>query len=112
MNKSSVSDPTVSAHIGKGVVIKMNYNQKYPTDPKSVGIVYSLCEENDIPYQKFMNRADKPGGSTIGALASSNMVMRAVDIGVPILAMHSACESMALKDQDSIIGLVKAYFCK
>lgn len=109
-NKPSVSDPTVSAKIGGGVVIKMNYNQKYPTDPKSVGIIYGLCEENGIPYQKFMNRADKAGGSTIGSLASANMAMRAVDIGVPMLAMHSAGESMAVKDQDSITALVTAYF--
>ncbi len=109
-NKPAVSDPTVSAKIGGGVVIKMNYNQKYPTDPKSVGIISRLCEEQGIPYQKFMNRADKPGGSTIGSLAASNMAMRAVDIGVPILAMHSTGESMAAKDQDSITSLVTAYF--
>ncbi len=109
-NKPSVTDPTVNAKLGGGVVIKMNYNQKYPTDPKSVGIVYSLCEENNIPYQKFMNRADKAGGSTIGSLASSNMAMRAVDIGVPMLAMHSAGETMAAEDQRSITRLVKAYF--
>lgn len=108
-NKVSVTDPTVNAKLGGGVVIKMNYNQKYPTDPKSVGIIYSLCEENGISYQKFMNRADKAGGSTIGALASSNMAMRAVDIGVPMLAMHSAGESMAIKDQESITNLVAAY---
>ncbi len=109
-SKIAVTDPTVNAKLGGGVVVKMNYNQKYPTDPKSVGIVYSICEENNIPYQKFMNRADKAGGSTIGALASSNMAMRAVDIGVPMLAMHSAGESMAVKDQESITDLVRAYF--
>lgn len=109
-NRSSVSDPTVNAKIGGGVVIKMNYNQKYPTDPKSVGIISAICEKENIPYQKFMNRADKAGGSTIGALASSAMVIRAVDIGVPVLAMHSSCESMAARDQESITELVRAYF--
>ena len=109
-NKTSVTDPTVNAKLGGGVVIKMNYNQKYPTDPKSVGIICSICEKYGIAYQKFMNRADKTGGSTIGALASSAMAMRAVDIGVAILAMHSIAETMAGKDQESITNLVTAYF--
>jgi len=109
-NKASLTDPTVNAKLGGGVVIKINYNQKYPTDPKSVGIIASLCEKNGIEYQMFMNRADKTGGSTIGALASSAMAMRAVDIGVAILAMHSSMETMAGKDQKSITDLVTAYF--
>ena len=43
-------------------------------------------------------------------MLSSLMPMVTVDIGVPILAMHAARETMGVKDQTSLEKLMIAYF--
>ena len=73
-------------------------------------MVRGLCERYGIPLQTYMNRADLPGGSTVGSIASSLLAMPAADIGVPLLAMHSARELMGLGDQDAFCRLCAAFF--
>ena len=57
-----------------------------------------------------MNRADLPGGSTVGSMASSLLAMPGADVGVPMLAMHSARELMGAKDQEALCRLCKEFF--
>ena len=73
-------------------------------------MIRGLCDANDIPLQTYMNRADLPGGSTVGSMVSALLAMPAADVGVPILAMHSACETMGAEDQDSFVRLCTAFF--
>ena len=95
-----------------GVIIKMNYEQRYATDAVGVGIVEGLCRKHGIPYQRFMNRAGIRGGSTLGAFGASYLSMRAADVGVPLLAMHSARELMGARDQQTMNDLVSAFFAE
>ena len=69
-----------------------------------------LCDTYDIPYQKFVNRSDMPGGSTLGAILSSHLPMKTVDLGIPILAMHSARETACGKDLQSLFTLFQAFY--
>ena len=69
-----------------------------------------LCDANGIPLQIYMNRADLPGGSTVGSMASALLAMPAADVGVPLLAMHSARELMGARDQDALCRLCEAFF--
>jgi len=69
-----------------------------------------LCDAHDIPLQTYMNRADLPGGGTVGSMASSILAMPAADVGVPILAMHSAREMMGSRDQEAFCRLCEAFF--
>lgn len=69
-----------------------------------------LLEDNDIPWQRYVNRSDIRGGSTLGSLLSANLPIRTMDVGVPVLAMHSARELMAHIDEDSLIQLMTSYF--
>ena len=69
-----------------------------------------ICEKNRIPYQKFVNRSDSPGGGTLGAIASSILPIPTVDIGVPILAMHSARELMGRKDMEALADCLRAWY--
>ncbi|MBQ1915183.1 MAG: M18 family aminopeptidase, partial [Selenomonadaceae bacterium] len=55
------------------------------------------------------NRSDSKGGSTLGSIASALVSMRAMDIGVPILAMHSARELMGVADQEALEKLLKVF---
>ena len=67
-------------------------------------------KEKEISYQKFVNRSDVMGGGTLGSIASALLPVKTVDIGIPLLAMHSARELMATKDQQNMVDLVTAYF--
>ena len=91
-----------------GVALKRS--PRYSSDAETCAVVRGLCEAHGIPLQTYMNRADLPGGSTVGSMASSLLAMPAADIGVPLLAMHSARELMGLRDQDAFCRLCTAFF--
>ncbi|NLL00522.1 MAG: M18 family aminopeptidase [Clostridiales bacterium] len=103
-------DPTNTAELNKGVAIKIDTAQRYAYDTGAIAILQQLCEEYKIPYQKFVNRSDATAGGTMGPVISTQLPARTVDIGVPLLAMHSAVETMGTKDLDSIIRLMEAFF--
>lgn len=109
-NKVNKHDITNQPVLGKGLCIKEACSQSYPTDSEAVGIVEQLCNYGNIPYQKFINRSDIIGGSTIGAIASTHLPMKIVDVGVPVLAMHSARELMGAKDQEYLTNLLENFF--
>lgn len=96
--------------LGDGIALKLSASQSYATDASSVSVIEGICRSEQIPYRKFSNRSDMRGGSTLGSISSCLLTMRTVDIGVTLLAMHSARELMAAKDQDALSSLVKAYF--
>ena len=104
------NDITSKTSLNKGVVIKTNANQSYATDADAIGKIKLICEQNDIPYQIFANRSDIRGGSTLGSIVSAFTAMSTVDIGVPILAMHSARELMGVKDMAALNELTVQFF--
>lgn len=103
-------DVTNKPALGKGLCIKEASSQSYATDCEAVAIIEQICRKGGIPYQKFANRSDMPGGGTLGAVASSFLPVRTVDIGIPLLAMHSAVETMGAADMQALTDLVCAYF--
>ena len=109
-NKTAKMDITSKPVLGKGLCIKEASSQSYATDCEAVAVVEQICQKAGVAYQKFVNRSDMPGGGTLGSIASSILPIRTVDIGVPLLAMHSAVETMGEKDMEALTGLVKAYF--
>lgn len=109
-NYMEKSDPTNKVLPGNGPAIKVNANFSYTTDSDSYGVFAGLCQANNIPFQVFVNRSDERGGSTIGPLAASHLGIRSVDIGTPMLAMHSARELMAAADFIHTAEALKAFF--
>ena len=103
-------DPTNKPVLGKGLCLKEACAQSYATDCEVVSIIEQICKAKDISYQKFVNRSDAMGGGTLGSIASALLPVKTVDIGIPILAMHSARELMAACDQQNMVDLVTAYF--
>lgn len=97
-NRGDKSDPTNRPIINKGAVIKISSNQKYTSDSNSIAVYESICEKAKVPVQKFVNRSDEPGGSTIGPISSTHVGIRSVDIGTPLLAMHSVRELCGVDD--------------
>ena len=106
------ADPTNQPHLNGGVVLKQAASQAYAGDAEAVAIIAELCREHEIPVQHFVNRSDIPGGATLGSMVSSQLAIRTMDVGVPILAMHSARETMGADDQAALTGLVRAFMGK
>lgn len=111
-NYASKSDLTNKPCLNEGITIKINANQKYASDTEAIAIVQQLCHKHNIPYQKYVNRSDIIGGSTLGSITSSWLPMKTVDLGIPLLAMHSARELMGSSDQLTLNRLMQAFFCE
>lgn len=109
-NTPEKCDPTNKPILGKGIALKTASSQSYAGDANALATIKMLCQDNGIPYQQFVNRSDMHGGSTIGSVLSANLPVRTMDIGIPILAMHSARELMGTADQDSLHRLLAAFF--
>ena len=109
-NKAEKSDVTNKGVLGHGFCIKEASSQSYATDSEAVGIMQQICDSRNIPYQKFFNRSDGSSGSTLGSIASSFLPVKTVDIGVPLLAMHSSRELMGTADQESLTRAVEAFY--
>ena len=109
-NKAGKMDITNKPVLGKGLCIKQACVQSYATDAHTIGIFCQVCDSQNVPYQRFVNRSDVRGGSTLGAISSTMTPVKTLDIGIPLLAMHSSRELMAAKDMDSLKDAVTAYF--
>lgn len=108
-NYPEKNDITNYPILNKGVVLKMASSQSYAGDAWAIATVKALCENDSIPYQIYVNRSNIPGGSTVGSITSAMLAMRTMDVGVPILAMHSARETMGADDQEALDNLMKAF---
>lgn len=109
-NYTDKYDSNSFCELNKGIALKLNSSQRYATDSQAIATIMQLCNSYNIPYQKYTNHSDIVGGSTLGSISSSWLPMKTVDLGVPILAMHSARELMGTEDQKSLNRLITAYF--
>ena len=91
-NVNSMADPTNRPIMGKGPVIKVHAGQAYTSDGYSISVYKEICRECGVEYQEFVNKSDQRGGSTIGPISSTHIDIPSVDIGAPILSMHSIRE--------------------
>ncbi len=109
-NHPEKTDGEFQVELNKGIVIKYSANQKYTTTGMTAAIFEELCKRHQVPVQKFANRADMPGGSTLGNLLSQQVSVPMVDIGLPQLAMHSAVETAGCQDVDYMITAMKVFY--
>ena len=109
-NYASKYDITNRHVLNEGFAIKAASNQSYATDSEAIGIVQQICEQEGIAYKKFLKHSDSAGGGTLGAIASAMLPIRTVDIGVPLWAMHSSRETMGVKDYESLVDFMTAYY--
>ena len=98
--------------LGGGIVIKYNANQRYTTDAVSGAVFQAICQEAGVPVQRYSNRADLPGGSTLGNISTAHLSVPTVDIGLPQLAMHSVCETAGAADTEHLVKAMTAYFSR
>lgn len=91
-NVNGMADSTNRPVMGKGPVIKVHAGQAYTSDGYSISVYKEICRECGVEYQEFVNKSDQRGGSTIGPISSTHIDIPSVDIGAPILSMHSIRE--------------------
>ncbi len=109
-NYMEKADITSKPILGAGLAIKEASSQSYATDCQAIAITEQIARSKGISYQKYTNRSDIPGGSTLGAISSALLPMRTVDIGIPILAMHSVRECMGKADYEALEKLILAFY--
>jgi aspartyl aminopeptidase len=111
-NYADRHEPGHRPMIGAGPVIKMNANQAYATDSATAGLFASLCEEVGVTPQHFVSRSDLSCGSTIGPITASRLGVRTVDVGNPMLSMHSCREMAGTADVGPMIDVLAAFFAE
>lgn len=102
-------DSNYAPELNKGPVVKFSANYRYATNSESSSYFMSICKKLNIPYQKMINRSDIPSGSTIGPVSSATSSIKTVDIGNPMLAMHSTKETMGTLDQYYVTEVFKEF---
>ena len=109
-NHPEFADATNAPVMNSGVVLKFNANQRYCTDGVSGAIFRKACEKVNVPVQSYYNRADLPGGSTLGNISLCHVSVPTADIGLPQLAMHSSYETAGVKDASYLMDAMASYY--
>ena len=97
-NYSEKYDPTNHPMLGGGPAIKFNAAQKYASDAASAAAFMGICQKAGVPCQRFVNHSDVAGGSTLGNILAGSLPLRGVDMGNPVLGMHSVRETGSTAD--------------
>lgn len=109
-NHPELSDGANAPILGGGIVLKYSAALRYSTDGLSAGIFRRVCAMAGVPVQSFHNRADMPGGSTLGHISLSQVSVLTADIGLPQLAMHSCYETAAVQDALDLVRAMAVYY--
>ena len=109
-NHPEMADASNAPVMGKGIVIKYNASLSYCTDGVSAAIFRKVCGKAGAATQTYYNRADLPGGSTLGRISLGKISIPTVDIGLPQLAMHSAYETAATADAIALEEAMAAFY--
>jgi len=107
---ASMHDPNHQPSLGGGPVIKSNANMRYATDAFSIAKFKQWCKKAEVPFQDFCSRNDVGCGSTIGPMVAANLGMPTIDIGNPMLSMHSIREMCGTQDHDHIIKVFTEFY--
>jgi aspartyl aminopeptidase len=108
-NYSERHDPTHHPRPNGGPILKVNVNMRYATDGSGRAVFAAACEKAGVPWQSFVSNNSMPCGTTIGPITAARHGIQTVDIGVPILSMHSARELCGADDPYLLANALTAF---
>ena len=108
-NYTSKHDQNHSPYINKGVVIKVNANQRYASNSTSISRFMNVAQSLGEPYQQFVTRSDMGCGSTIGPITATRLGIETLDVGLPTFAMHSIRELAGSEDAYSLYKILLGF---
>jgi aspartyl aminopeptidase len=108
-NYAERHDPTHHPMPNGGPILKVNASQRYATDGVGRGIFAAACQRAGVPWQAFVSNNAMPCGTTIGPITAARHGITTVDIGVPILSMHSARELCGADDPHLLASALKSF---
>ncbi|TVQ22509.1 MAG: M18 family aminopeptidase [Spirochaetaceae bacterium] len=103
------SDTRYAPRLGGGPVLKINGTYRYATTATTGALFARACTEAGVPMQRLANRSDLPSGSTVGPLSWARTGIKTVDVGIPLLAMHSIRETASYEDFDTLARALTAF---
>lgn len=103
-------DPQNQPHLNEGPLLKINANQRYATDAIGGALWMRCCQVADVPTQPFISNNASPTGSTIGPITATRLGITTVDVGIPLLSMHSAREMCGVLDPGYLTQALSAYW--
>ena len=109
-NYAGRHDPANQPVLNGGPLLKLNANQRYASDATGTALWRRACRRAGVPTQEFVSHNAIPCGSTIGPLTATRLGMATVDVGTPLLSMHSARELAGTEDPASLSRAVQAFF--
>ncbi len=108
--KASKTDITNKPKLNCGVVIKHSANKSYATDAFTCSVIKHLAKENNIKIQEFVNHSDERGGSTLGPVSIGHLDINTIDLGIPMLSMHSVRETAGVDDIYDLKELIRVFY--
>ena len=109
-NLGDKHDPTNRPVLEGGPVLKIAASGSYSTDSFNGAVCAGVCEAAGVPFQKFVNRSDVRGGTTIGPVTAANLTIPVIDMGAPVLGMHSIRELASVKDNYYTVKAFTEFF--
>ena len=109
-NLGDKADPTNRPVLEGGPVLKIAAAGSYSTDSFNGAVFAEVCKAANVPFQKFVNRSDLRGGTTIGPVTAANLTIPVIDMGAPLIGMHSIRELATVKDNTYTIKAFTEFF--
>jgi len=109
-NLGDKHDPTNRPVLEGGPVLKIAASGSYSTDSFNGAVFAGVCEAAGVPFQKFVNRSDVRGGTTIGPVTAANLTIPVIDMGAPVIGMHSIRELASVKDNYYTVKAFTEFF--
>jgi aspartyl aminopeptidase len=109
-NYADKHEPRHRPVLGGGPVLKLNANQSYASDARTSGLFELLCARAGVSAQHFVSRNDLACGSTIGPITAARVGLPTVDVGNPLLSMHSCREMAGAADVEPMIEVLSHFY--